>query len=338
MAWDVVPEFPFIREQAFGGFMTIVVFMLWNGRNYFREMGKRIWGEPSDLSDRGEALTYRAAAIGALVGFLLLVGFMVWAGLSPLVAVVAFVIYFAISLAVTRIRAELGPPVHDLHFTGPDHILTRSFGTPAFSRQDLTSLSFFFWFNRAYRSHPMPFGVEGLKAAKDINASQKVMFWGTMLAAVVGIVAVMWAYLHLAYILGAQARFRGGTGFSDEAYNRLNGWVQTPQPPNGIATGAIGVGFLFCSLLMIARIRFPWWPFHPIGYVITSSWSINLVWMPLFIAWILKGLLLRYGGVKLYRQALPFFLGLILGQCLVGTAWHLIGLALDIVPYSFWGG
>ncbi len=338
MAWDVTPDFPFVREQAFGGYITILVFMVWNGRNYFREMWKRIWGEPSDVDDRAEALTYRRAAAGWLAGTAFLVGFMVWAGLSPLVAVAAFVIYFALALAVTRIRAELGPPVHDLHFSGPDHMLTRSFGTPAFSARDLTVLSFFYWFNRAYRSHPMPFGAEGLKAAKDTGASQKIMFWATMLAAVVGTVAVFWAYLHIAYSLGAQARMRGGGGFAGEAYNRLNGWLQSPTPPNGLANGAVGVGFLFCSGLMLARIKFPWWPFHPIGYAISGSWSMNLVWLPLFIAWIVKGVLMRYGGVRLYRQAMPFFLGLILGQILLGCAWHLLGLALDIVPYSFWGG
>lgn len=338
MAWDVTPDFPFIREQAFGGYIAILVFMLYNGRNYFREMAKRILGEPSDLEDRDEALSYRQAALGTLVGFALLVGFMVWAGLSPLVAVAAFAIYFALALAVTRIRAELGPPVHDLHFSGPDHMLTRSFGTPAFAARDLTILSFFYWFNRAYRSHPMPFGIEGLKAARDTGASQRMMFWGTMVAALVGTIAVLWAYLHLSYTLGAQARMRGGAGFAGEAFNRLNGWLQTPTPPNALANGAVGVGFLFCSLLMTARIKFPWWPFHPIGYAISGSWSMNLVWMPLLFAWIVKGCLLRYGGVRLYRLAMPFFLGLILGQVLVGSAWHLIGLALGIIPYSFWGG
>jgi hypothetical protein len=43
------------------------------------------------------------------------------------------------------------------------------------------------------------------------------MFWATMLAALIGTVAVFWAYLHLAYTLGAQARMRGGAGFAGEA-------------------------------------------------------------------------------------------------------------------------
>ena len=42
--------------------------------------------------------------------------------MSPWVGAAAFALYFAISLAITRVRAELGPPVHDLHFSGPDHI------------------------------------------------------------------------------------------------------------------------------------------------------------------------------------------------------------------------
>jgi len=337
-ALDTTPDFPFVREQAFGGYLAILAFMAWNGRNYFREVWKRIWNEPSDVSDQAEGLTYRQAALGALLCFAGLVGFMWWAGMSPVLAVAAFAIYFALSLAVTRLRAELGPPVHDLHFTGPDHMLTRSFGTPAFTGRDLSLLTYFYWFNRAYRSHPMPFSAEGLKAAKDVGASQKVMFWGMALAGVVGTLSVFWAYLHLAYASGTQAKWNQGSGFANEAFNRLNGWLQTPRPPNALANVGVGVGFIFCALLMVARIKFPWWPFHPIGYAISGSWAMNLVWTPLLFAWVLKGAILRYGGVRLYRQLLPFFLGLILGQMLVGSAWHLIGLAMGIVPYSFWGG
>jgi hypothetical protein len=337
-AWDVTPEFPFVRQQSFGGYMAILVFMFWNGRHYFREAGKRIFREPSDVDDTREALTYRQAVLGLLVGFALLVGFMVYAGLSPLVAVAAFLIYFLISLAITRMRAELGPPVHDLHFSGPDYLLPNGFGPRAFGERELTALTFFYWFNRAYRCHPMPFGIEGLKAAAPERAAQRAMFVATILAAAVGIVATFWVYLHLAYALGTQAGFRSRSVFADEAYNRLNGWIQTPAPPNMLGNVAVGVGFLFCSLLMIARTRLGWWPFHPFGYAISSSWSMNNVWLPLLIAWAVKGLILRYGGVRLYRAAMPFFLGLILGQMVVGSFWHLVGLAMDIQPYSFWTG
>jgi hypothetical protein len=337
-ALDVTPDFPYVREQSFGGYMAIVVFVLWNGRHYFREVFDRVFGEPSEIDESSEALTYRQATLGALAGLGLLVGFMVWAGMSPVLAIVAFLIYFALSTAITRMRAEFGPPVHDLHFSGPDYILTHTLGTQAFSAQDLTLLSFFYWFNRAYRSHPMPFGMEGLKAAKTLRANQRVMLWGIMLSVVVGSVAVFWAFLHFAYAYGVQGKFGSGSGFSAEAYNRLNGWIQAPSKPNTGAMGALGIGFIFCALLMIARIQFPWWPLHPIGYAISSSWAINLVWMPLMIAWIIKGTILRYGGVKMYNQMMPLFLGIILGQVLTGSAWHILCLYLGVTPYSFWGG
>jgi hypothetical protein len=338
MAWDTTPEFPFVVEQSFGGYFAILAFMAWNGRHYLKAVWDKIWNEPSDVSDTAEALTYRQAALGALLGFLALVGFMWWAGMSPWLAAAAFAIYFCLSLAITRIRAELGPPVHDQHFSGPDSILPKIFGTPAFTGRDLTMLNFFWWFNRAYRSHPQPGAIEALKAAKDTGASQRLTFWAIYLAAFVGIVAAFWAYLHLAYTYGAQAKFNQGSGMAREAFNRLNGWIQTPTPPAPMRGGAVGVGFVFCSLLMIARTRFPWWPLHPIGYAISGSWSMNLVWMPLMIAWMIKGLALRYGGVRFYRQAMPFFLGITLGQMLTGSAWHLFGWAMGIVPYSFWGG
>jgi hypothetical protein len=171
-----------------------------------------------------------------------------------------------------------------------------------------------------------------------MRTSQRVYFCGTMLAAAFGGFVTLWAYLHLAYDFGASGKMRGGAGFAGEAYNRLNGWMTQPQPPNMVANGAVGVGFVFCALLMLARTKFPWWPFHPIGYAISGSWSMNLVWMPLLFAWIIKGFVLRYGGVKLYRQLMPLFLGMILGQCLTGPLWHLIGWWLDVQPYSFWGG
>src|SRR5207302_7423881 len=137
-------------------------------------------------------------------------------------------------------------------------------------------------------------------------------------------------------------RRRGQVGHGHQpcqpGHHRAPGLVADPDAPNTAANWAVVVGFLTASLLFLMRLNFFWWPFHPIGYAISGSWSINLVWMPLFIAWLLKLIVLRYGGLRLYRAAVPFFLGLTLGQCIVGSLWSLIGILLGIPTYSFWGG
>jgi hypothetical protein len=91
-------------------------------------------------------------------------------------------------------------------------------------------------------------------------------------------------------------------------------------------------------ILLFFRLRYFGFPLHPIGYAISSSWSINLVWLPMVIAWVLKGLTMRYGGLRSYRQFLPFFLGLILGDCVMGSAWALMSLLLNMRTYNFFGG
>jgi hypothetical protein len=51
---------------------------------------------------------------------------------------------------------------------------------------------------------------------------------------------------------------------------------------------------------------------------------------PLFVAWLLKWLLLRAGGLRLYRAGLPFFLGLIIGHfALAGLLWPLFSLLIS---------
>lgn len=337
---DAQPEFPFVKQQAFGGYMAILVFMLWISRHSLVKIGRQVLhpGSGGEMDDGSEALSYRWALAGAALGSAALAAFFVWLGLSWQVAALGVGVYLAMSIAITRIRAEFGPPVHDAHFSGPDSMFTTAFGSAAFSPRELVGLNWFWWFNRGYRSHPMPVGLETLRFAERSGGSQRIFFWGSMLAVVVGVLATFWAYLHLGYQFGVAGKWASGTSHAAQGYNRLADWMTNRTPPNTAANWAVVAGFLTASLLFLMRLAFFWWPFHPIGYAISGSWSINLVWMPLFFAWMIKLAVLRYGGLRAYRGLLPFFLGLILGQTLVGSAWSLYGLVSGIQTYSFWGG
>ncbi|HZP84499.1 MAG TPA: DUF6784 domain-containing protein, partial [Chthonomonadaceae bacterium] len=88
--------------------------------------------------------------------------------------------------------------------------------------------------------------------------------------------------------------------------------------------------------LQFMRVRFTWWPFHPLAFAITSDWMINLVWLPLCIAWVLKIVILRYGGRGGFQRSIPFFLGLMLGQFVVGSLWNIYGIIMQVPTYQFW--
>jgi hypothetical protein len=248
-------------------------------------------------------------------------------------AVCFFLIYYGLSLAITRMRAQFGAPVHDLHFTGPDQILTSALGTKAFPKSDLIGFALYFWFNRAYRNHPMPFMIEGMRMQERAGARNRGFGQAMLVATVVAIIAAFWTSLHMYYDLGARAQ---GHMFAGESFTNLQNWLMAPSGTNWYALGAIGVGFLFGLFLQVMRMRYMWWPFHPLGFAVSGNWEMNLVWMPLLISWVLKSLIVKYGGHKMYKQATPAFLGLILGQFVVGSLLNIISIILHIPSYMFW--
>lgn len=126
---------------------------------------------------------------------------------------------------------------------------------------------------------------------------------------------------------------------SQQAFTRLASWVNGGQDLHThlMAVGAMGIGLAVTWALFFLRLRFWGFPLHPIGYAVSSSWSIHLVWLPAAIAWALKGIVMRYGGLRAYRQFLPFFLGLILGDCVVGALWGLVSVTFSIRTYNFFG-
>ena len=340
MGWDESFGFPFPSQQQFGGYIAITILLLWSSRHYLKQVWLKIKAGKSELDDSDEPMSYRTAVAGALIGFAYLAAFMMRIGLSPMTAVVAFILYFVLATAIARMRAELGPPVHDIYYAGADTIIPPSVGLDRLSNGDFIGLTYFHWFNRAQRCHPMPIGIEGMKMAQITKSSQQKFFWGIMLAVAVGAIAAFWCHLHIGYDLGlASSKCRIGLGFGGNSLRNLEKWWPRPAElsgPNWGANMAMLGGFLFCTFLSYMRTRIFGWPFHPIGYAISGSFSMSLVWAPLMIAWLLKSSTLKFGGLKLYTKAIPLFLGLVLGQMVMGCIWSLIGITFDVPYYSFW--
>ena len=339
--YSEIPGFPYREAQSFGAYVGLAVFALYVSRSHFVRIFQGMFHWRTDLGDAREALPYRLAVAGIVLGSAAITWFCVSCRMSAGYIAAFFLIYFTLAIAITRMRAELGPPAHDLHMSGPDSMIPAITYSNQIPRSDLAMFSMFYGFNRAYRSHPMPIQLEGFKMAERIGGKYRPLFGAMMLAIVFGALCAFWADLHQTYQVGAAEKVASPNVqliFGSEPWNRMAGWVRTPSPPQQQFNTqvAIGVGFAFTLLLNTLRLRMAWFPFHPVGYAVSSSWSLSLLWLPLMVAWIVKLCILRYGGLRAYRQALPLFLGVILSECVVGSLWTIYGIATGNPTYAFW--
>jgi hypothetical protein len=109
LGYDQIPRFPYLNEQVFGSLMGIFVFAVWASRRYLVSMLKSILSDSKEERDGQDGLRHRTAAAGAIVGALVLLVFVFALGMSPLVIVAFFAIFFAMCIAQTRMRANSAP-------------------------------------------------------------------------------------------------------------------------------------------------------------------------------------------------------------------------------------
>lgn len=328
--WGQLPRAPWIDEQSFAGYMGLAFFAIYSSRHHImRAVHSAFGGPPED--DRHEAFSYRFTVWVLIVGLGLLIAFCLHAGMSLWGAAAFLILYLGISIAVSRIRAELGSPVHDLHKIGPEAVLTELLGPRRIGVNNLVMYAFFWSFNRAHRSHPMPNQIEGMKLASLTNTSQKGLAIALTIATAVGLI-FGWGILLDAFLR------RGGEGWASkgqEAFGRLQNWLESPLQTNWYAAAAIIVGFAFTVFLAGMRSNFTWWPFHPAGFAVSCSFSMALFAPSILTSWVFKTLILRYGGMKAFRPASMFFMGLILGEFVAGSGWGLLGIFLHRRMYNF---
>lgn len=327
-----IPEFPYAKFQASGACIGIGILSLWISRRQLFMVFRRFAGS-SRVDDSQEPMRYRYAVFGLILGFIFLIMFCIRMGIAFGISIFFLMAYFTVAIAVTRMRAELGPFYHEFYYGGAEQVLTALFGTRNIGSTSLTNLSLFWGITRAQSSHPMPHQLESFKLSERTGLSYRGTNRVILIAMALGILSSFWMLLHVFY-------HRGITGsvlwFGYEPFSRLENWLQGLTGPNYLASAFMGFGCLFTFFLMIMRRRFLWWSFHPLGYVVTQGdWGIKFLWFSVFISFIIKQRLLNYGGVKAYRKALPLFMGLILGDFITGGLWHIIGWVTGIPMYSF---
>jgi hypothetical protein len=267
-------------------------------------------------------------------------GFCLKAGMSAWVFLIFLGFYLAIVIGITRMRAELGPPIHAIGYVSPQYFMISLLGTRCLRAGNLTMLSLLNWLSgstyAAFRTHPMPHQMEAFKLAERAQINNRTMFFLLVLACAVGIVGSLVLYPYVIYKEGVAAGSEQILAGGSEAYNFLASWLTIPQATDFIGMSVMAVTFIANLAMMFMRARFVWFPLHPAGYVIgVAPGTTDNYWFTLLLTTIIKWLLLRHGGIKAYRRTIPFFIGLVLGEALMGCFWPAISLILRTSVYSW---
>ncbi|MBC8101465.1 MAG: hypothetical protein H7Z41_02605 [Cytophagales bacterium] len=324
---------PFLREQSVGAFLGIAFFSAWAARRTLA----RAWEEMKRPTgyDQNELMPYRLAILGGGVGLLAMCAFLIAIGFSVLMAAIFVFLYVCIALTLARIVSEAGagwawaPPWSPAAFTGD------AIGINQLSGRQITALLGYTTFMSDMRDNPMPQQMQAMKIGQGTELPPRAFLAPIVWASALGILCAFWAHLDLYYVFGA-ATAKVRPALSNNATSAARSavtMITTPTFQDLPGLGAVGAGALLAVGLSLARQLLPWWPLHPLGYALATTTSMEYMWCPFLIAWIAKRVTLKYGGIKAYRAALPFFLGLILGDYVVPALWGLFGLATNSQQY-----
>ncbi len=321
--------FPYLAHQASGAWLALAVGALLTTRGHLSRAWRLIWSRGAG----DEARLYRWAGAGlicCLAALAILLGF---AGMGPWLIAGFIAVFYALSIAMTRVRAQFGTP-HEIYYINPQRIIVNFVGAVALGDRQLTALSVTYWFNRCYRCHPMPFQLEGLKIAREERIEVGSLSRAILLATIAAILLSYWANLHITMREGATAKciaFKSWVG--RETYTVLANRLRTAPGPDYPAIAATAAGAAIFWALRSLHFQTAL-PLHPAGYALAVSFAMNYFWCSFLLGWLVKVAVLRYGGRSGHDRAFRLFLGVLLGDYLLGAVWGALGPLLGIRTYK----
>lgn len=331
-----VSGFPFDREQSFGAYFALGIFLIWVGRFQLKDLILKAF-RGADKEDAEEPVSYRGAVFMAVGGFAFMLAFAIYAGMWWWTAFIYFGLVLLFGLVYARARAEAGAAMVWLFpFYLHKQMMINIAGSAVFASGsnfgNLTIFSTFMHVSRGYFQSQMAYQVESSKIAQEAGLKQRTMARWLIVAAIVGMLAASYIHLHAYYSAGANI-LEGGTtqgGYrvtlARTEFEELSGFMKAARPPDRPRTMAGVSGAVIVAALIILRTYFLRFPLHPLGYAMVTAYGWPL-WGPFLLTWIAKTLILRLGGMRAYKRGVPFFLGLVIGHFfLAGLVWGWVSI------------
>ncbi|MBM9605530.1 DUF6785 family protein [Desulfopila inferna] len=316
--------------QMIGAYGVFFFFLVWLARHHLMEVTRASLFLKKRIPSGTEWFDVRLAFWGTLGGMAALVFWYMQMGVNIISAILMVSFFFMIMIVATRIICQGGLAYFTLTAAPLDGIIAL-FGPKLFAGVSgvLAGMSQKTLFVDL-RESLMPSLVHGRKVHHGNNPAL-LLFAGLVITVIFSLAASFIAMMMLCYRYGMRAlNQEWATGSTVAVYENIFRLVTTPPDTGTWVLGFAFFGALLMLMLVIAYHRFIWWPIHPIGYLTAYSSAMRILWLSFFIGWVCNVLCMRYGGIRFFKKFQLFFVGLIIGDFLMGGGWAIVGLFTDI--------
>lgn len=301
--------------------------------------------------DAQETFSPRTLWMVLIIGLFGTLAWFVWYGVNWYWALILVVVLLIGATGVARLVSEGGM----LFVKGPNpSLLLHSVFTPAdlgSHNYPLVTLSTKVFQFDDFRMNPMINVMGALHLGSLMRVRLRPLMAGLATALVVAFAVCFFSYYLTCFLTPGGARNLGwahGTwapGFykdmaskvkSIDAYEKRKAELQatgTPMPASEKPLTAktdwdkvtwLGIGGAMMGLFLFLRTRLFWWP-HPVGYVMWLNMQpIYSMWFSYFLGWLIKSLILKFGGMRMYASGRRFFVGLVIGEALATIVWIIV--------------
>jgi hypothetical protein len=340
--YEAMPLYPTSLWNGFqvaGAYLVLTGYLFKSALPHLRRVWRAAVRGSAAPAEAREGLPPRVAVFGLVAGATVAAYWFTLLGMSTWMAILEVVVFLMVVVVVmARSVGEAGLLMTETSFRPVD--LTRLFTrSEALGAPTLTALSLAdAVFTRDLRGNLLSTFLDAQKMSDITRLDRRGLFAAIGLALLIAIVFGSYLHLALPYRIGAVGMYsyvyRGNPllGFQHFAPVLLSGDSYDARLPAFFASGV-----LLAVFLSFMRMQYVWWPLSPLGLALSGSWSMIVFWFPIFIAWLIKGGIVRYGGWHLYAKFRPFFLGLILGEFSQAVIWATIaGIWRTPAPFFPW--
>lgn len=331
-------SFPYIEAQAVGGMLALVGMGLWGARRHLKEVWRIAWSAGRDRSDEDKGL-YRLSFLGLFLGFGFLFLWGLYAGLSPWLSFLVFFLSILFALGVHRMMAEGGVNFLWAAQSSTNYLIFALEGGRILSVREwlvLLSLPYFVWH---FKGPVGPQSFEAFKISHEAKLDKRKLF---SLFPLCALLAMSIGYFYVIYITHTKG---GGVALCDyrfvhvgqRPFTELVSVTDHPEKISFVRILTMFISFGFTIFLFVMRWNYLWWRFHPIGYVTSTIWATHYMWFSLLLGSFFNFIITKVGGLKLYRKARLFFLGLILGDFIMLGFWLLVDAIVGTRGFRLFG-